>query len=226
MINILYYIFFIDIVLLKTFYVIGWLAVSLESKYIFKGEVTIEMEKSEKLTKEWTELHPILDFFQSFYYEIGRKLEIPGDTYRNTKWFIQRGKRGYSDRDIWGFHYYLSELIHNGMKELKKQVHGVPGGLAEKFKDKNDPDSIDIAMKEWERILDEIAWTFESAHKVNENDWVLIDDERYRSNSEKFYEKLNKEHPEYSTHVMSKEECVRYRKGWYYFQKYFFSLWD
>ena len=42
----------------------------------------------------------------------------------------------------------------------------------------------------------------------------------------KVYEKLNKEHPEYSTHVMSKEECVRYRKGWYYFQKYFFSLWD
>jgi len=223
--NIFYWIFIIDCILLGYGYLIGSYAIEKEQQDTWGDAKTIECKKSKQLSKVWEEKHPILDFFQSFYYEIGRKLEIPGEVYRNIRWFIQRGKRGYSDYDIWGFDYYLIKVISKGIKELQRQVHGVPGNIAEKFKDKNDPDGIDNAMKEWKRILGEIAWTFESAHKVNENDWILINNEKQRNKLTKFYDELNKSQ-DYFCYIMTKEECKRYREGWKLFQKYFFNLWD
>ena len=226
----------IDIILLILGYFIGYWAVKKESDDIFQGEISIEIKKSEKLTKEWDEYHPILRFFQCFYYEIKRKFDIPGDTCREIKWFIQRGRRGYSDRDIWGFDFYLSEIICGGINELKNQVHGVPGEIAEKFKDKNDSDSIDIAMIEWKRILGEISWTFETSIKIQENDLIPVFDERKRKQADKFVKSLNmpqkeedklfKDLPDVHYNIMSKEDTKRYKNGWKFFKQYYYGLWD
>lgn len=227
-------IFLSSIVLLVIIYSIGYLCVRKEKKDTWGESKTMEIKLAEQLSKNWTKKHPILDFFQNCYYEIKRTSEVPMDTYRAIKWFIQRGKRGYSDNDIWGFYDYLAEIISKGANELERQVHGVPGELAEKFKDKDDPNGIDNAIVEWKRILREIAWTFEAVCKINSHDWVMIFDERSRNKYTKFYNKLNLNEEEdalfegvkFHYHVMTKEECVRYKNGWKLFQKYYFNLWD
>lgn len=230
------FLFSINTSLLILGYFIGWWAVNKESNDIYKGEISIEWKKSQRLSDEWEERHPILASCQNFYYELKRKFEIPGDTYRNIKWFIQRGRRGYSDNDIWGFDYYLSEIICNGMKELKNQVHGVPGELAEKFRDKNDPDSIDDAMEEWKRILGEISWTFETSSKIQNNDLIPVFDERKRKSAERHVKAMNtpqkeedklfKDLPDIHYEIMSKEDTKRYNNGWKLFQQYYYGFWD
>jgi hypothetical protein len=75
--------------------------------------------------------------------------DVPRDTYNEIKYFIQRGKRGYSDRDLWEFDYYLSDVISKGIKDLNKCCHGYSSRLK--------------SMKQWKKVLTEIQWTFEKA---------------------------------------------------------------
>lgn len=70
---------------------------------------------------------------------------------RKIKCFIQRGIRGYSNEDLWSFDYYLSGVIANGLKDLKKMAHGYPGELE--------------SMEEWQGILDKIIDGFDYYHK-------------------------------------------------------------
>lgn len=46
--------------------------------------------------------------------------------YYKIKWFIQRGKRGYSDADISDFTKYLSNVIGNGLIQLSEQTKTYP----------------------------------------------------------------------------------------------------
>lgn len=67
----------------------------------------------------------------------------PGATYRNFIAFWQRGKRGWSDRDTWGFDTYLAGVIRDGVQSLNDNKHGWPG----------DP----MTYEEWGQILTEIS---------------------------------------------------------------------
>lgn len=67
----------------------------------------------------------------------------PSATARNIKYFWQRGKRGWSDRDIWGFDDYLATVIRDGVAELNRTKHGWPG----------EP----MTFEEWGQILTEIS---------------------------------------------------------------------
>lgn len=50
----------------------------------------------------------------------------PQDWLRRVRWFWQRGRRGYSDRDLWSFDHYLSRVIAGGMRQLADGAHGTP----------------------------------------------------------------------------------------------------
>lgn len=67
----------------------------------------------------------------------------PSATYRNAKYFWQRGKRGYSDRDLWSFDTYLSNVIRDGVRSLNEIKHGWPG----------EP----LTFEDWGAILEEIS---------------------------------------------------------------------
>lgn len=141
----------------------------------------------------------IKDFTQDFYLEI--------------KWFIQRGIRGYSDRDVWEFKFYLSEVITKGLKDLKNQVHGVPCEFASK-------DGAEIDLEGWKNVLNEIVWVFEVTKKIQNSEWFKWSyKERKKKSLKKFAKKENK-------HIMTSEEIKRYNNGWKLLQKYYFSLWD
>lgn len=232
--NIYLAIFLIDVFLMAILDVFGRLSVEIEHKATWGKAKTMEMKESRKKRGAWSKKHPILNFFQSCHYEIGWKLQIPGDTYRNIKYFIQRGKRGYSDRDVWGLQHYMTDVMINSLKDLKGQLHGYPCGQNNVQSIQTD-DKEEEGMIEWKRILDEIIWTFETITKINDHNWYMVDDERSRKRMEKFVKSMNEpeddplfpEIPQKTDHyLMTKEENKRYKQGWKYLQQYWFSLWD
>ena len=69
--------------------------------------------------------------------------------YNQIKYFIQRGKRGYSDFDLMDMDSYLLDLIFNMLKDFKNKKDGFPSDLDE-----------DI----WNCILDEMINYFKKAN--------------------------------------------------------------
>ena len=69
--------------------------------------------------------------------------------YYNIKYFIQRGKRGYSDFDLMDMDTYLLDLIPSMLKSFKEKKDGFPSDLDE-----------DI----WNCILDEMINCFKKAN--------------------------------------------------------------
>jgi hypothetical protein len=70
------------------------------------------------------------------------KLKTNINMFKEIKYFIQRGKRGYSDRDLWDFDNYLSKIIPPAVRHLAKNAMGCP------------------------EILEEIAQGFEAAEQI------------------------------------------------------------
>jgi len=179
------------------------------NKYKLIDEMLESFNKNKSL---WDKiiLHPKMNWLRWIIYNLK---DLPKDIYNNIKWFIQRGKRGYADCDVWDFDSYLSKVISEGIKDLKSQIHGVSSDFASK-------DGKDIYLDKWKVVLDEIIWTFETSQKIIDADWIYLNSkERNKKRRIKFSKEFN-------YHIMTKEECDRYRKGWVLFRKYYHSLWD
>ena len=165
----------------------------------------------------WQNLHPIRYKIQQIYYSIYRFFVKIGDFFLyDIKTFIQRGKRGYANSDVWGFHSYLSGVIAGGIDKLTKDMHGHPCNL------KN--------LKEWEVILKKISKTFRTAEKIDNGDLQYLSTKQFNDKERKKYieitKKLNKKHSYYNKRTMTKKENREYEKGWELFQEYYFNLWD
>ena len=123
----------------------------------------------------WPPNHPFLEWCTSVKYFFVHLWEWPGDTYREIKFFIQRGRRGYSDRDIWALDGYLSDIIIAGCKKLKETKHGVPSALI-CDKDGKQIMTVDEGIIEFNKILDKIIRAFELEQKILEQ-FILSDEE-------------------------------------------------
>ena len=66
---------------------------------------------------------------------------------KEIKWFIQRGQRGYSDRDLWDYDVYLATIIRDGLRDLSYKVYGHPTDY------KN--------IKQWQKRLNSTADAFD-----------------------------------------------------------------
>jgi len=112
-----------------------------------KNDIKEELKllKKEEIYKK---KHPIIYFIKHLpnyiRYTIPRFLftEIP----LYIKRFYQRGKRGFGDSDVWGFDFYLADIISEGCRHLAKNAGGCPSGLT---------------PKEWKKNLKDIAIGFE-----------------------------------------------------------------
>lgn len=58
-----------------------------------------------------------------FYWWL-RRLPTPRDEWRAVKWFIQRGRRGWSDRDSWSMYNYVGPVLADMLKDLREKGHG------------------------------------------------------------------------------------------------------
>lgn len=172
--------------------------------------------------------------YRPFYY-LTHPHELVSETYYEIKWFIQRGKRGWSDSDVWSFDDYLSRVICQGIRKLRKSPWlGCPVGfllVGEKGDDESVPvsaikqltcgdscDKDDKRFEEWNQMLGRIASGFEVWIKRDE--W--FDTEEWEE-----YLKLptNKEQAEMSTRK-DKEAYDKLQESLELFKKYFVNLWD
>lgn len=150
----------------------------------------------------WKERHPVFAYFINlFNYFLWRLPDLPRDIYSKIYWFIQRGKRGYSDNDVWNFYSYLANVISEGTEQLRKEAHGHPIGLT---------------PKKWDKILKQISEGFSLTHQC------YTELESYLNN-EKTIKKLRRKNKDlYPT----KTEVKKVDKAFKLFQKYFCNLWD
>jgi len=164
------------------------------------------IDKQLKKIKKWRKNHPVLFKLKFIYYKISDFiLGIP----LNIESFIQRGKRGFSDRDTWCLYSYLSDVIYNSIKHLKKNINGHPSDLTE---------------GRWVDILNNIIYTFFIAKKLGSSVFI-IKDKKERKKWEKVFKDCNKKYNA-NDRCLTDKEIRKYMKGWKLFIKYFEHLWD
>jgi len=174
------------------------------------------MEK--EIEKERLE-HPVRVFIRVQYYRVKRFI---GGLLPDVRCFVQRGRRGYSDRSHWNLDRYLATIIVGTVKQLKENGHGLPTWK----KGKSDKQ----AKKEWNKILDSIIYTFETAIKVIDMDVLYLSTKDYTKAKKqqliKHTREMNREYPEFPIKTLTQQEVKRFERGWKSFQDYFFCLWD
>lgn len=127
--------------------------------------------------------------------------------YKSIKWFIQRGRRGYADCDVWSFDSYIAKMISSGIRTLKKSHHGCPRELW-------DEGAVNQECWRWEEILEDIAQGFDASQKILDMDYFFIEE-----NEDGMYvHKIDKERMEQLT--------KKYKRGISLFSEYFMNLWD
>ena len=168
------------------------------------------IDKWENERKVWIKKHPVYYRIERIYYAIVRFFESIIETPRRIKWFIQRGKRGWANSDTWGFSYYLTKVISEGVHHLKENIHGMP---------------CDLTEGQWIDILNKITYTFESAERMSDSELYLIKDKKQREKWQKFLVGHNKKFKSHNR-CMTNKEIREYEEGWKLFKEYFFNLWD
>ncbi|MHA2013320.1 MAG: hypothetical protein ACTSWG_13200 [Candidatus Helarchaeota archaeon] len=155
---------------------------------------------------------------------------FPQDFYLESKWFIQRGKRGWSDKDSWSIDWWLVQILPEILIRLKKRKYGIPtkcfSSAQSQIKKGGDytKQEEQRAKNKWNKILNSIINTFITAGHICNNHWIYCPTKDY-------YKKENKELRKTQgkldfIYIMSYKECKQYEEGWKNFQDYFFDLWD
>jgi hypothetical protein len=85
------------------------------------------------------------------------------ELYLAAKWFMQRGYRGYSDRDVWSIDFYLNSWMPKALEQLKRTTRGHPIGMSEKA---------------WDLKLDRMIRAFETAKAIEGYEYLTP--EKYR----------------------------------------------
>lgn len=83
------------------------------------------------------------------------------DFFSGIKWFIQRGRRGYSDWDLWCFWDYLCDIIPPAMRWYIENGSSCP----DKFFDEGYTDN---ECWKWDLILENIAQGFEAIRELDD----------------------------------------------------------
>lgn len=107
--------------------------------------------------------------------------------------------------DIWSMDQTLAYIITPMLKMLKERKVGIPGRLC--YDDEGNEIEFDLAIKEWNSILDKMIWSFEQ--KINNDDW---EDQFFKNGS---YD--SEGHKAYSNKI---------QEGIDLFAKHYNSLWD
>lgn len=119
---------------------------------------------------------------------------------REIKWFIQRGKRGYADSDLWYLCWYISNLMVNALKQFDERRCGYPGYLTD---------------KKWSKKLNEMREGFEFYKNADD-----IENEAF----EKFGDKRKAGKLLWLEHVEKQRKIAEKKLNT--FIKYFEHLWD
>ncbi|MBI2020197.1 hypothetical protein HYS94_02140 [Candidatus Daviesbacteria bacterium] len=98
------------------------------------------------------------------------------------KYFIQRGRRGWSDRDIWDFESYLHKILAGGLTYLAKSENGHPCRLIIlEGQEEWTPDNCSNChcAENWDKELRDNAEKFRKLCAENEGEFFKEADEIY-----------------------------------------------
>ena len=93
------------------------------------------------------------------------------------KYFIQRGRRCWSDQDAWAIDYWLVEGLIPMLERLKREKLGIPSSMIkESIREAGDESGVDIlAEQRWDNILGEIIYGLKCAKKLQDMDYDYED---------------------------------------------------
>ena len=109
----------------------------------------------------------------NIWYPLQRMFDIKYK-YLNVKWFIQRGKRGYADCDVWDISSYLTSITLPMLKRFKEGGHGYPGMLTYEI---------------WDKKLATMIEAWEEARLINDGENFYVPDE-YMQHKKQFELKI------------------------------------
>lgn len=98
-------------------------------------------------------------------YTLTHPWAIPIYYWREVKYFWQRGRRGYSDRDGWDIGDYLLSWLPEAIEKLEKRQFGCPVGM--------DPE-------QWRHALHEMVLGLKSAKRINDAESWPKDPEEFK----------------------------------------------
>jgi hypothetical protein len=124
---------------------------------------------------------------------------------RTIIWYFQRASKGYADCDVWGFSDYLSQIICNGLRQLKEYSHGYPCDLN--------------SSEEWDDILQTIIDGFEANYRLTNLEYLDNYIIGYKDNHMPIFD-FDK------SKVEEKELKEKFDKGMKLFCEYYNGLWD
>ena len=189
------------------------------------------------------------DEIESLYYKCYRGYKKVADIPYEIKWFIQRGKRGYADCDLWSLDSYLSGFLPKALRKMAEINHGCPDEFVNcdpkyyiKDSGKHDCDACKednghcVMCKDWEEVIIKMAEAFEAYDRVQDDDYPELElwcNAKRKSSTEKDdFLYLKSEDTEESKRYWNILEEKR-KKDWdlwekdnYLFLKYFGNLWD
>lgn len=84
------------------------------------------------LMPDWTTKAGPLGGNYNYAYYFVKPSKLVEDWYYQAKWFIQRGYRGYSDSDVWGWYSHMARINVAALRRLADNKIGHPCGMTMK----------------------------------------------------------------------------------------------
>lgn len=144
-------------------------------------------------------LNEPIPWYEEIYYKIYRSFHKIKEIPREIKWFIQRGRRGYADCDVWNLSSYLEGWLPQALRHLKINNIGCPFNLYDKKNKDNE-------CHKWNDILEEMAQGFEARTSLSNLEFMDDKNVIHEDQQKKLEEKA--------------------KRGMELFVKYFDNLWD
>jgi len=162
-----------------------------------------EFISSEEMDKILDKPIPLWEEIYGWLYRTWNKIiYIPKD----IQHFIQRGKRGWADCDVWSLDDYLARVISQSVRSLEKIHHGYPAGPFGHALFSEDT----VADKAWSDTLNQIVEGFE----------LMLDLEDYS------FKLMDKKVPVTEVLKMETKRRAEAKEKMQLFIKYFEDLWD
>ena len=161
----------------------------------------------------------------------------PRRAHREIKWFIQRGRRGWADCDVWSLDNYLNGWLPSALRCLKEQKQGVPSSMFEPedcipegdWRGNPSEEGMVRAEARWDAIMDKMIAGFEaderSQNGLYQEELGEYPMDRPSGVSADVWEKVKRDRFE-AIEVLRERDRKIAEEGMALFIKNYQSLWD
>jgi hypothetical protein len=161
------------------------------------------------------------------------KYEVVAGWWRNKR---QTWQTGFPHEQAWNFHSWHSETVVPRLKHLRNNLNGCPSEMFEKDYDHSTAYELpkaeselamDRAMRNWEKTLDKMIWSFEhwddTIDPIKPKDYDPRHKKTTYSDGSVGYEGLDDRDWDWT---LCEKHNERVQEGLNLFSKYYLNLWD